>query len=158
MKAILKRFLIVLVVFIVLVQLVPGNKNFSPHIFTQELYRVYNTPDNVQATLRKACYDCHSGNTHYPWYSHVQPVGWWLDRHVKDGKRHLDFYMFGTYTNAKKVKKLKEVAETLSEGEMPLSSYTLMHNEARLTPEEKDAIISWANALAKQIADTAKMP
>lgn len=157
LKPILKRTVIVLVIFLALIQFVPVTLNQSPHIYTTELYRVYPVPADVQVALQRACYDCHSGQSTYPWYSHIQPVGWWINEHIHDGKRHLDFYQFNLYNSGKKIKKLKEIAGTVKDWEMPLSSYLLMHDEAKLTTEQREKISSWALALAEQIADTAKL-
>ncbi|HTD94592.1 MAG TPA: heme-binding domain-containing protein [Chitinophagaceae bacterium] len=104
-------------------------------------------PAHVQTILEKACNDCHSNNTRYPWYSYTQPVDWWLDNHVKEGKRHLNF---DEYTNKRlryQYHKLEEIAEQVKENEMPLNSYTWMHRDARLTPEEKNTLIDWSDAL-----------
>lgn len=155
MKPVYKRVLVVLVVFIVAIQFLPLHRNTFPHINTIELHRVYAVPENVQTILKNACYDCHSDNTAYPWYSHIQPVGWWLNDHVKEGKRRLNFTGFGNYSSTRKVKKLNEIAETVGEKEMPLSSYLLMHEEAKLSNADRELIKQWALSLAQQIADTA---
>ncbi len=155
MKATLKRTVIVFAIGIVLVQFLPLKKNSDTATGPADITKVYTVPDNVHQVLQKACYDCHSNNTTYPWYSHVQPVGWWLNDHVKEGKRHLNFAEFGSYISKRKIKKLKEVSGTINEGEMPLSSYTIIHTNARLSDEEKVLVTTWAASLAKQIADTA---
>jgi hypothetical protein len=82
----------------------------------------------------------------------VQPLGWWLTKHVNDGKRHLDFSAFGTYTPKRAGKKIEEVADEVEHREMPLKSYTWMHPEARLTAAEIKLIVDWANDLHDRIA------
>lgn len=156
MKAVLKRTAIVIVVGVVLVQFLPLKKNQDATVGANDITKVYPVPDNVHALLQKSCYDCHSNNTTYPWYSHVQPIGWWLNDHVGEGKHHLNFSEFGTYSTKRKIKKLKEVAGTINEGEMPLSSYTLIHTNAKLSNEEKTLVTTWAASLAQQLSDTAK--
>ena len=118
-------------------------------------------PDTVKNLLQAACYDCHSNNTNYPWYTNIQPVGWWLNNHVEDGKNHLNFNEFvnippkgNRSTKERQLKKLEEIKETIEEGEMPLGSYTLIHKEARLNPEQKDEIVKWAEAAYKTISAT----
>ena len=108
-------------------------------------------PLAVQGLLQRACYDCHSNNTKYPWYAEVQPVRWWLDSHIKDGKRHLNFSEFGSYTAKRANHKMKQTAEQVESGEMPLPSYTWMHPEARLTPQEIKLLADWARATEKLI-------
>ncbi len=105
----------------------------------------YQIPDNVQAVLKSACYDCHSNNTRYPWYSLIQPFRLFLDKHIKDGKEELNFNEFAVYSEKKQYNKLKAIGESLEEGTMLLKSYLLVHSEAKLTKSQKDSIISWVN-------------
>ncbi len=109
-------------------------------------------PAKVQALLQRACYDCHSNNTHYPWYAEVQPVRWWLDRHIKEGKRRLDFSEFNSYTAKRAAKKLEEVDDEVTDHRMPLKSYTWVHPGARLTPDEIKLLANWAESLRDEIA------
>jgi hypothetical protein len=108
--------------------------------------------------LEKACYDCHSNNTVYPWYANVQPVGFWLDDHVNEGKGELNFDEFLTYPPKKARHKMEKVVEEVKEGGMPLDSYTWIHKNALLTPEEKTEITAWADNIAKQIATENNLP
>lgn len=110
----------------------------------QNVFALYPADAQVQGLVKTACYDCHSDKTVYPWYSNIQPVGWWLKHHVDDGRKHLDFSTFGSYTLKKQDHKLEEVIESQKEGWMPLESYTLIHTDAKLTPEQRDAVIAWA--------------
>ncbi|HEU4718170.1 MAG TPA: heme-binding domain-containing protein, partial [Bacteroidia bacterium] len=84
---------------------------------------------------------------HYPWYAEVQPVGWWLANHVSDGREELNFDEFGTYSPRRRFWKLNGIIKQLDEDEMPLSSYTLIHRDAILTPETKTLIVNWAKAM-----------
>ena len=106
----------------------------------------YQIPDNVQAMLKTACYDCHSNNTRYPWYSLIQPFRFFLDKHVQDGKEELNFDEFTVYSEKKQYNKLRAIGESLKKETMPLKSYLTFHLEARLTKPQKDSIISWVNA------------
>jgi len=100
-------------------------------------------PADVQAILKKACYHCHSNNTHYPWYVNIQPVGLYLGHHIEEGKDELNFNQFGDYSAKRQRNKLKAIVEQIRDGEMPLPSYMLLHKEARLTAAEKTAITKW---------------
>jgi hypothetical protein len=102
-------------------------------------------PPAVQSLLRRACYDCHSNRTVWPWYSHVAPVSWLVAHDVDEGREELNFSTW-TYPPGRKRKKLKEVVEQLNEGEMPLWYYLLLHPEARLSTDERDLIVAWAQA------------
>lgn len=101
--------------------------------------------------IHTSCYDCHSNNTTYPWYSEIQPVAWWLADHVKEGKSELNFSEFATYTAKKGDHKLDEFIKMLKEGEMPLTSYTLIHGDAKLTAEQIVELTDWAEQLRAQI-------
>lgn len=144
-STILKRILRVFALIFVLIQFYRPAKNISDEQSANAIQLHYNVPQNVGILLRTSCYDCHSNNTKYPWYNNVQPVAFWLNDHIKDGKRHLNFDEFNTYPIEKKKKKLKEIAETIENGEMPLSSYTLIHDNAKLSVADKQVLIDWAN-------------
>lgn len=108
-------------------------------------------PDDVRRLLADACYDCHSNHTRYPWYANVQPVAWWLDHHVREGKRGLNFSEFGAYPARRATRKLAAIGKEVGRGDMPLSSYTWMHPAARLTPDQRKKLVDWAQALHDKI-------
>ncbi len=104
-------------------------------------------PADVKSILVKACNDCHSNNTRYPWYSKLQPVDWWMDKHVRDGKRHLNFDEYTHKSLRYQYHKMEETIEMVKEGAMPLDSYTWVHKDAKLTDDEKNKIYNWANSI-----------
>jgi cytochrome c551/c552 len=106
-------------------------------------------PPAVAALLRRACYDCHSNETVWPWYSTVAPFSWLLARDVKKGRREVNFSTWAAYDAKKKSKKLKESAEEIGEGEMPPWYYVRVHPEARMSPAERELLRAWT---AEQIA------
>lgn len=152
MKKVLKITGISLLVVLAGLQFYRPAKNISAQTPPTDIVQAYALPDNVASVLHKACYDCHSNNTNYPWYNNIQPVGIWLADHVDEGKRELNFSEFGNFKTKRKLKKLKEIVSEVEEGEMPLKSYTLIHKEAVLTPEEKQMLIDWAKGLAQKIS------
>lgn len=97
----------------------------------------------IKGILRNSCYDCHSNNTNYPWYSQIQPSGWWLASHIKKGKEELNFNEFGSYSFRRQQSKLKAISNTIKDGTMPISSYTMIHKNARLSKAEQDLILNW---------------
>ena len=115
----------------------------------------YEINSSVNQIMKGACYDCHSNQTEYPWYAEIQPVGWWLNDHVTDGKRHLNFSDFTRATIARQNHKFEEIVETVEEGEMPLPSYTWLglHPKGNLSEQQKTEIINWAKW---QMADLKK--
>lgn len=147
----LKKGLLILLVAFVVIQFIRPAKNQSAAVSANDISKHVEVPDNVAKVLTRSCYDCHSNNTSYPWYSNIQPVAWWLNDHVVEGKAELNFSEFGSYAPKKQAHKMEEVAEMLETDEMPLKSYTLIHGNAVLNAEEKAAVISWAKALELQI-------
>jgi len=148
----IKKILLALLLLLVAAQFIRPARNLAAGPGPNDLGVKHPVPANVQAVLQRACYDCHSNTTRYPWYAEVQPVRWWLDQHINDGRRHFNFSEFGSYSAKRMDKKLGEVASEVTEGEMPLKSYTWMHPEARLTPEEIKLVADWARGLRREIA------
>jgi hypothetical protein len=135
----------------VIIQFFKPTKNISAQPQPNAIEQHYAVPENVRSVLQTACYDCHSNNTRYPWYNNVQPVEWWLASHVNDGKRHLNFDEFNLYPVGKKKKKLSQIKETLEKDEMPLSSYTLIHTDAKLSTDQKVLILDWVKSMQAKI-------
>ncbi|MDG4653596.1 MULTISPECIES: heme-binding domain-containing protein [Chryseobacterium] len=140
-----------IVLFLIVIQFFDTDKNISATPSENAIEKHYQVSSHLQGLLKTSCYDCHSNNTAYPWYSNIQPVKWWLADHVNSGKRHLNFDEFNTYTKEKKLKKLDEIAETVKEGEMPLSSYTIIHHDAKLSSRDKSEIEKWVVQVKKKI-------
>lgn len=141
---ILKKIALLLLVVFVGMQFYRPDKNQAQGDHTAEFITETNPPPAVKTILQQTCYDCHSNNTEYPWYNNIAPVSYWLADHVKDGKKHLNFSDWNTYELKKKDHKLEELIEEVGEGEMPLKEYTWTHEEARLTEEQRTAIVDWA--------------
>lgn len=100
-----------------------------------------------EATIfRNACFNCHSNRSHYPWYANIQPVAWWLDSHIKEGKEHLNFSTFAKESLEAKAHTFEEIIEVVKEKEMPLPSYTWLglHPEAKLTDAQRQIIIDYS--------------
>ena len=115
--------------------------------YSNDIQLKYNVPDSIQSLLKTSCYDCHSNNTNYPWYAAVQPIAWWLNNHIQEGKKEINFSEFTAYPIRRQYKKLKDIVDQVKEGDMPLSSYTLIHRNAILKEKQQVYIINWANHL-----------
>ena len=100
-------------------------------------------PPEIDGLLRRACYDCHSNETVWPWYSQVAPVSWLLARDVREGRKELNFSTWNAYEPAKKGKKLKESADEAAEGEMPPWFYVVVHRDAALSPADVERLRTW---------------
>ncbi|GAL64585.1 heme-binding domain-containing protein [Algibacter lectus] len=137
---------VALITFVV-IQFFPVNYNQSETIPQTDFMLVNNVPATVKKSLQVSCYDCHSNNTQYPWYNKVQPVAWFLEGHIKEGKEELNFSEWDNLSNRRKTSKLRSIIKQIESDEMPLSSYTLIHKEARFSEEEKTIIIQWITLL-----------
>lgn len=139
-----KKILLAIALFLVVIQFIKPDRNVSTTPSPNDIATKYTVPEGVQVSLKNACYDCHSNNTVYPWYANIQPVAWWLNKHIEEGKKHLNFSEFTTYSLKKADHKLEEVIESQEEKWMPLNEYTWMHPKAKLSDEERNAIVAWA--------------
>jgi hypothetical protein len=147
----LKKILLVLLVFLILAQFIQPPKNNGPAATPNDITHVVQVPDTVMSLLKQACYDCHSNNTRYPWYNRITPVNWWLRHHVNEGKRELNFSEFAKGSFRRKIRKLDETAEQVEKHEMPISSYTWIHKDARLNDAERKLLIDWANTAKAKV-------
>lgn len=149
MKKILKAIFLLLLAAFIVIQFFRPEKNIAkgPEAFAKDITTVHAVPVDVQLILQKACNDCHSNNTEYPWYNNIQPVAWWLKDHIDEGKRELNFSEFANYSLRRQYNKLDKINKEVKEGEMPLSSYTWIHRSAKLNDSEKLAIANWTTAI-----------
>jgi len=145
--SLLKKIGIILLVALLVIQFIRPAKNQLSVNPEQQLISRFPIPDSVHLILQKACMDCHSNNTRYPWYASIQPIDWWLNEHVQDGKKHLNFDEYTHRSLRYQYHKMEETIEMVKEEEMPLPSYTWTHPEARLTKEERVAITRWAQSV-----------
>ena len=97
--------------------------------------------------MKTACYDCHSNQPTFPWYTNIAPLSWWIKHHIDEGSHHLNFSEWGTFELKRKNHKLDECVEMLEKNEMPMSSYTWMHQEAKITDAQRLLLIEWFKGL-----------
>jgi hypothetical protein len=144
----LKKILVVSGIVIILIQFIRPSINKSSQPLTADISKTVPIPDTVGILLKNACYDCHSDDTGYPWYSNIQPIGWLLASHIKKAKNQLNFSEFGFYAQRRQLSKLDGIANSIKDDIMPLSSYKLMHRNAILSTNEKELLLKWVQ-LAK---------
>jgi len=148
---ILKRSFQILFLAFIVIQFIRPAKNKSEGISNNDINKAYPVPENVQAILKTSCYDCHSNNTVYPWYSQIQPVAWWLNNHIEEGKRELNFSEFASYRIGRQYRKLDEVNKEVKEGEMPLDSYLWIHTNAKMDEQQKLTLANWVTSVRDSI-------
>ena len=101
-------------------------------------------PPEVQGLLQRACFDCHSNETRWPWYSYIAPVSFLIAHDVRDGRRELNFSLWNQYNDRRKARKFKEIVEQVEKKKMPQWYYVLVHPEAKLSDAEREIIMNWA--------------
>lgn len=154
MKKVLKTIGWLLLIALVIIQFFHPKKNIHPGDQVNAISKLYPIPSEVKTILDKACMDCHSNNTRYPWYNNIQPVAWWLDDHINEGKRELNFDSFITRRPFFQYRRMEQTIDLVKKNEMPLDSYTWIHKDAILTADEKAKLTSWAQGIMDQMKQT----
>jgi hypothetical protein len=149
-----RKILIAILIVFVIIQFIRPTKNISAAAMPNDIFAHYSANDTLKQLIKTACYDCHSNNTTYPWYSNIQPVAWWLNDHVEEGKSKINFSEFASYKAKKADHKLEELIDEVKAGDMPLKPYTLIHSNANLNSEQRKAIIQWVEVVKKDIQKT----
>ena len=155
--SLIRKFLWGLVIVFVAIQFIQPARNGDTRIVDTDMIHHLQMPDTLATIFRSACYDCHSNNTRYPWYANVQPFGWLLSTHVKEGKAGLNFAEFGNYSSRRQVSKLKGIYNSIKDGSMPLKSYVFLHPDAKLTAKSKASIMTWTIKTADSLAAKRKI-
>ena len=153
MKTRLKIVLAVIVVFLIFqIPIFNPKKNYVDTDTDVDITDKYEVPMDIQMDLYGACYNCHSNYTEdYPWYYHIQPVSWWMNGHIKDAKKALNFSEFATYPPDTAATKFKNLHMVMKKHAMPLKSYLWLHDEAKLTDDQYQHIAEWAKKTQKEI-------
>ena len=150
MKKIYRRILIIGLGIFFLMQLYqPARNKDNGQILPSHITNLYNVPGNVKIILANSCYDCHSNNTRYPWYSYIQPARLFMDLHIRNAKKELNFSEFGNYSKRRQGSKLESISKQVKSGDMPLPSYTILHKNAKLTPQQKETVLRWIDIIIK---------
>jgi hypothetical protein len=146
-----RLYLIAIAAALILIQFIRPEMNLGDPDCETDFIRVSQVPDTLARTFLRACYDCHSNHTQYPWYGHVAPFSWYLSHHIKEGKDHLNLSSWGITDKAQKIKQLDEICEEIESGSMPLKSYALIHRSSKLSERDVQSICSWAETESLKI-------
>ncbi|ALR31192.1 cytochrome C [Chryseobacterium sp. IHB B 17019] len=139
----MKKILTVLLVAFIIIQFFPIDKTNPAPTPGMDFLKIKNTPPEVAKIINSSCYDCHSNETKYPWYSNFAPASWFLKNHINEGRKHLNFSTFAMYDPKIQAQKLQECIEMLEKKEMPLESYFIGHQEAKLTDKQRKILIDY---------------
>ncbi|WP_330441475.1 heme-binding domain-containing protein [Flavobacterium sp. C4GT6] len=148
---ILKTIALILLIGFIAIQFFPVERSESDIVPKTDFLLVNNPRENISTLLKESCYDCHSNNTEYPWYNKIQPIAWVLEDHIKKGKAELNFNEWENYSDRRKNSKLKSIINQIKDDEMPLSSYTLVHQDAILSDAEKKTLIDYMTKLKNSL-------
>jgi hypothetical protein len=148
-KKIVYRILGIIFILLLIAQLIGIDRSVPESDPQNDFMNHEIVPDPLSNIIKSACYDCHSYQTRYPWYSYVAPVSWWLQGHIDHAREHLNFSIWGTYDTETQEHKLEECNEEVSEGYMPLLSYTWIHADARLAEDQREKLANWFGEMYK---------
>lgn len=142
---------LVLIGIIVILQLIPNGRPESTDFNPNDLIVNNTLPDSVSVIFKTSCYDCHSNQSIYPWYSYVAPVSWLVARDVRNGRKELNFSDWESLDKMDKAKLLDNIIDEVSDGSMPLQIYPIMHPEAKLKKSDRQMIVDWAESYGESL-------
>jgi hypothetical protein len=140
MKKIILLILVVIFIAIQFFRIDTTNPKADP---LKDFFTISNPPEDIKGIFKNSCYDCHSDQTEYPWYSNIAPVSWLLKSHIDEGRENLNFSEWGDYSTDEQNEILDICKEKIKADEMPLSAYTLMHSNAKLDEKKKTLLFDW---------------
>ena len=150
MKAV-KIILISLAVIFVAIQFIPSGIPENKPDDEKSIINSSLVTEPILEQLRKSCFDCHSNQVRFPWYSKLAPSSWFLADHISEGKSHLNFSEWEDYSNREKIGLLEEIKDEVESGNMPLKSYLLIHRDSKLNSEEISSLLTWADETSAKI-------
>lgn len=153
-KRVLKISGIVLLVVLVGMQFITIDKNNPPVDKSLDFFSTESFSPEGMELVKNACFDCHSNESKYPWYSNIAPVSFFVENHIIEGREELNFSEYQSYSAKKKNHKLEEVSEALREGWMPLDEYVWMHSDAKLTAEQREMLSKEFDAIRAKLGAT----
>ena len=146
-----KKIGLAFIAVLLIIQLIPANLPEVSDNNPDDLLANNSVPENIGSILRSSCYDCHSNETVYPWYSYVAPISFLVSKDTRKGRKHLNFSEWQSLSKPDKAEALDELVEEVESGEMPMKIYPVTHPDARLTDEQRQELINWADDLADKL-------
>lgn len=151
MNLFIKRIFLGSILIFLIIQVIQPVRNIDyGQVPSSDISKVYQIPKKVQFILRASCYDCHSNVTNYPAYAYIQPFSYFIENHIKEGKKELNFSEWGLYSQRKQSNKLEAVENQIKQGKMPLSSYLYLHHDAKLSDEKIKEVVDWIESIHKE--------
>lgn len=138
-----KRLPYIILGLLVLIQFFQIEKTNPPVAAGADFLEIETPPENISNLIKNACYDCHAHTTEYPWYASIQPVGWIIRSHYRGARMNGNFSEWSSYSAEDKKHFMKECADEIDDKRMPMKSFVFMHPEAKLSDEDRAALIAW---------------
>jgi len=153
MKKTFKIGFFILVGLFLLIQVYRPQRTRTDEITKDHIIKVMPVPDNVQSILKRSCYNCHSEQTEWPWYSNIAPFSWLVISDVTSARAKMNLSGWGKYTKDKQAIKLSRICDRITDKEMPPPRYTMIHSDAVLSQQDKDILCNWANAVSDTLGN-----
>lgn len=150
MKSLLSKTLLGLALLLIVLQFFGPDTLVPEYDRSKDFLTVQEPPQEISEIIQSACYDCHSYQTNYPWYSNIVPVSWWLQDHIDEGRDEFNMSLWTDYPADRADHKLEEAIELIDAEEMPLPSYTWVHSGARLSDQERRELSAWFTSLREE--------
>lgn len=151
MKTTFKIIIITSSVIMIGIQMIPASLPETSQDLTNDFILLENPPEEIKSILKVSCYDCHSNQTVYPWYSYVAPFSWLVAQDVREGRKELNFSEWGNQNRRRKINLLGDMTEEVESGKMPMKIYTFIHRDAKLDEKEIKNFIDYTKSLSSQI-------
>lgn len=142
-----KKVLLFLSVAFVAIQFYRPNKNSQKQETLDDFLITEKAPKQIRALIKNSCYDCHSNKTNYLWFDNIAPATWYVDNHIKKGKKHLNFSNWATLNSRDKAGRISEIAINIVEKKMPIPEYAKLHLEAKFSEKQRETILDWLYTL-----------
>ena len=159
-KKLFKIIIIILIGGFIVIQFFRPERYSTTEITNDDITKVLDVPGNVQGLLKRSCYDCHSNQTYWPWYSEIAPISWLIADDVNGGRSKFNFSEWGKLSVSKQSTKLQKICDKINgdeskiEGEpMPLPKYLILHKDKVLSKAEKEILCNWANTQADSLGN-----
>lgn len=143
---------LLLLVFII-IQFFPKDLPDNVPADESDLLTGYDIPGEVAMILRNSCYDCHSNQVNYPWYSYVAPTAWLVAKDVREARDALNFSEWDEYSIRNIIGIMDDISNEVESGEMPMPLYTLIHRKAKISGDQVEEIIKWSEEYTESILD-----
>ncbi|MEP1085162.1 MULTISPECIES: heme-binding domain-containing protein [unclassified Algoriphagus] len=147
MKKVVGVFTTLLLIVLVGIQFIPTNQNPYLPKDSNDFIILNNPPVNIGKMLKTSCYNCHSDQINYPWYSKLQPAAWLLEKHIREGKEELNLSQYGSLSERMEKMKLESMIKQIEQKKMPISSYTLIHRDAILSDSDRKELVAYLQNL-----------